>query len=290
MASAIAALVESRKRDLGGFGVRRVLPSFPHKMVGPFIFFDHMGPVRFEPGAGVDVRPHPHIGLATVTYLFAGSLVHRDSLGVVQTIRPGDVNWMTAGRGIVHSERSPPDARAGAHDLHGIQTWLALPRAYEEVEPSFHHHPGATLPFVRREGIALHVIAGHAYDVYSPVRVYGDTLYVAAELKAGATLEMPTEHAERAIYIVDGLAQLEDVALHPGTLAVLAPGEPAKLRALENCRAMLLGGAHADADRHVWWNFVSSSRERIDEAKRAWSGSHFAQVPGETEFIPLPEH
>lgn len=290
MASTIAALVESRPRDLGGFGVRRVLPAFPQKMVGPFIFLDHMGPVRFDPGHGVDVRPHPHIGIATVTYLFSGALVHRDSLGVVQTIRPGDVNWMTAGRGVVHSERSPPDARAVAHDLHGIQSWLALPRAFEELEPSFHHHPGATLPVVRREGAALRVIAGHAYDVYSPVRVFGDTLYVAIELKAGASIPIPAEHAERAIYMVEGIARFDDVALNAGALAVLTPGEQATLRAVEPCRAMLLGGARADAERHIWWNFVSSRRDRIDQAKDDWAQGRFPAVPGETESIPLPDH
>ncbi len=289
MGSAIATLVEARKRDLGGFTVRRVLPAFPHRTVGPFIFFDHMGPVRFEAGNGVDVRPHPHIGLATVTYLFIGSLLHRDSLGVVQTIRPGDVNWMTAGRGVVHSERTPPDARAVPHALHGIQTWIALPQSFEESEPSFHHHPGATLPVVRRDGATLHVIAGHAFDVYSPVRVYGDTLYVAIELKSEASIVLPAEHAERAVYLVDGLAHIDGTALHPGTLAVLAPGETAVLRALEPCRAMLLGGAHVDGERHIWWNFVSSRRERIEQAKQDWAQDRFAKVPGEVERIPLPD-
>ena len=290
MAMAIATLVESRARDLGGLAVRRVLPAFPQRMVGPFIFLDHMGPARFEAGQGVDVRPHPHIGLATVTYLFAGCLLHRDSLGAVQLIRPGDVNWMTAGRGIVHSERSPPDMRVVPHVLHGIQSWIALPRAFEETEPSFDHHPGATLPVVRREGATLRVIAGHAYDVYSPVRVYGDTLYVAIELRAGAQVPIPAEHAERAVYLVEGLARLDGTALNPGSLAVLTPGEAATLEAIEPCRAMLLGGAHADAERHIWWNFVSSRRERIEQAKSDWAAARFGPVPGETESIPLPEH
>ena len=285
----IAALVESRPRDQGGLGVRRVLPSFPHRMVGPFICFDHMGPVRYEAGRGFDARPHPHIGLASLTYLYAGELLHRDSLGGAQTIRAGDVNWMTAGRGIVHSERTPPAVRAAVHELHGIQAWLALPRAYEDVEPSLHHHPGATLPLVRRDGAVLRVLAGRAFEVWSPVRAYGDLLFATIELRPGASIALPAEHAERALYLVDGLAQLEDAALHPGSLALLEPGETVTLRALEPCRALLLGGARVDGERHLWWNFVASTRERIDRAKADWSANRSGEVPGDDDRVPLPE-
>jgi redox-sensitive bicupin YhaK (pirin superfamily) len=258
-------------------------------MVGPFIFFDHMGPAALAPGDGLDVRPHPHIGLATVTYLFDGEILHRDSVGSVQPIRPGDVNWMTAGRGIVHSERTPPGLRAAGTRVHGIQTWVALPRAHEETAPAFAHHPAATLPVVTLPGVAVRVIAGTALGARSPVDVFSPTLYAAAELAPGARLALPPEHEERAVYLVDGAASVAGVALEPGTMAVLAPGADAEVRADAASIVMLLGGAKMDGARFIWWNFVSSSRERIEQAKADWREDRFPPVPGETERIPLPE-
>jgi redox-sensitive bicupin YhaK (pirin superfamily) len=222
MQGPVEHVLRSQNRDIGGFAVRRVLPAWPKQMVGPFIFFDHMGPAALAPGEGLDVRPHPHIGLATVTYLFEGEILHRDSVGSVQAIRPGDVNWMTAGRGIVHSERTPEALRGGAR-VHGIQTWVALPRAHEEAEPAFAHHAAATLPVVELPGATVRVIAGTALGARSPVGVFSETLYAAAELAPGASLVVPTEHDERAVYVVDGSAAVAGVALAPGEMAVLAP-------------------------------------------------------------------
>jgi redox-sensitive bicupin YhaK (pirin superfamily) len=258
-------------------------------MVGPFIFFDHMGPARFAPGTGIDVRPHPHIGLATVTYLFEGAIVHRDSLGVVQRIAPGDVNWMTAGRGIVHSERSSPEDRAAGSLLHGIQTWLALPVQDERTEPAFVHHPGATLPVVSRPGTQLRVVAGHAFGARSPVRTFSDVLYVAAEMVAGGSFEVAPEHEERGVYVVEGEVKLGSASLTAQHMAVLPAGATATIEAGSFARVMLLGGAKMDGDRHIWWNFVASSREAIEEAKTRWREGGFPPVPEETEFIPLPE-
>ena len=276
-------------RDIGGFEVRRLLPAFPHKMVGPFIFFDHMGPARLAQGKGVDVRPHPHIGLATVTYLFEGALMHRDSLGTVQRIEPGDVNWMTAGAGIVHSERTAQEDRAAGPALHGIQTWLALPLAHEQAAPVFSHHPKATLPVIAESGTELRVIAGHAYGMQAPARTYSEVLYVAAEMKAGSKLALPMEHEERGVYAVEGAVQLAGEPLPPLHLAVIPEGRPAVIEAATTARVMLLGGAKMDGDRHIWWNFVASSRELMEDAKVRWREQRFPPVPGETEFIPLPD-
>jgi redox-sensitive bicupin YhaK (pirin superfamily) len=287
----VERVLEPRPRDLGDFAVRRVLPAAGLQTVGPFIFFDHMGPAEFGPEQGVNVRPHPHIGLATVTYLYEGAFMHRDSLGTAQVIRPGDVNWMVAGRGIVHSERTPPEVRdaAGRTRAHGIQTWVALPRAEEEREPSFAHHPAATLPRIQRGGVTLTVIAGTAYGLRSPVEVYSPTLYVDALLEAGAALDLDAEHAERGCYVALGLVELGGERFGPGQFVVLsaAAGAPA-LRALEDSRVMLAGGAPLDGPRHIEWNFVSSSRERIEAAKRDWREERFAAVPGDPERIPLP--
>ncbi|MGE5793641.1 MAG: pirin family protein [Bacteroidota bacterium] len=289
MAAPIEHLLRSHARDIGGFAVRRVLPAVPKQMVGPFIFFDHMGPARLAPGEGLDVRPHPHIGLATVTYLFEGEILHRDSLGSVQPIRPGDVNWMTAGRGIAHSERTPPELRAAGPGVHGIQTWVALPRASEEVEPSFFHHPKASLPVLELQGATLRVIAGRAFGVRSPVAVFSDTLYAAVDLEPGASLALPPEHAERGVYVVEGNVTIGDTAIEAGQLAVLAEGVEAEVRAPFSATLMLLGGARMDGPRFIWWNFVSSARERIERAKADWRADRFGAVPGETERIPLPE-
>ena len=289
MDAVIRRLIDPRPRDLGGFSVRRVLPAPGQHMVGSFIFFDHMGPADFAPGTGIDVRPHPHIGLATVTYLFEGALLHRDSLGMVQEIEPGAVNWMTAGRGIVHSERTGPALRAAGHRIHGIQSWVALPREAEETEPSFRHSPAGELPDFTVEDAALRIVAGNAFGRTSPVEVLAPTLYVDARLPAGGALTLPDEHEERAVYVAEGRARLGDATLEAGQMAVLEPGAAPRLAALADLRVMLLGGAAADGPRHIWWNLVSSSPERIERAKRDWAEGRFPQVPGETGFIPLPE-
>jgi redox-sensitive bicupin YhaK (pirin superfamily) len=287
-AMAILQLVDARQRDLGGFVVRRVLPAEGRQMVGPFIFFDHLGPTQFESGQGIDVRPHPHIALATVTYLFSGSLEHRDSLGNVREIRPGDVNWMTAGRGIAHSERTPRLARATGEKIHGIQSWVALPDGREDDEPSFTHYPASVIPQRLLNGVTLSVVAGEALGLRSPVVTAWPTLYVHARFTPGAVLEMPFEHEERAVYVVQGELAVDEGVIVEGQLAVLAPGAKIHLRANGEARAMLLGGNRFPTPRYIWWNFVASSHERIEHAKQRWANREFPPVPGETEFIPLP--
>jgi redox-sensitive bicupin YhaK (pirin superfamily) len=286
----ILQVIDSRQRDLGGFVVRRVLPAGVPPMVGPFIFFDHMGPTRFAPGYGIDVRPHPHIALATVTYLFSGSLEHRDSLGTVQEILPGDVNWMSAGRGIAHSERTPQAARASGSHVHGIQSWVALPDGHEDGEPAFVHYAAATLPTRVGDGVDLAIIAGEAFGLRSPVVTLWPTLYVHAQMARGATLEVPADHGERAVYVVHGELAIGETPVTEGQLAVLGPGTTVTLRALGPARVMLLGGEHFPAPRFIWWNFVASSQERIERAKERWERREFPGVPGETEFIPLPHY
>ncbi|QSN60758.1 pirin family protein [Caballeronia sp. M1242] len=288
MSSTIRAQLKPHQHDVGGLMVRRVLPALAARTVGPFIFFDHIGPATLVPGKGLDVRPHPHIGLATVTYLFDGAIMHRDSVGSVQKIVPGDVNWMTAGRGIVHSERTPDGERAAGQTMHGIQTWVALPMASEEVEPSFEHHAAATLPQIERAGVTLRVIAGTAFGATAPTRTFSPTLYVAAHFAAGSELPLDTEHEERGVYLVDGDLTIDGESLPPQQMAVLATGVPAKLASANGAVVMLLGGARLDGARFIEWNFVSSSRDKIEAAKRAWSEQRMGQVPGETEFIPLP--
>jgi redox-sensitive bicupin YhaK (pirin superfamily) len=283
-------VIEARQRDVGGFFVRRALPTLHRKLVGPFIFYDHLCRVDFAPGQGLDVRPHPHIALATVTYLFEGSFLHRDSLGYVQPIRPGDVNWMIAGRGIAHSERTTPEQRATGGPLHGIQCWVALPREHEEVAPSFHHHPADTIPRVRLPGALLSVVAGTAYGAQSPVEVLSPTLYVAAELSPGASFELDAEHEERAVYVAAGTIELGGREYAEGTLVILRAGDRGPLSSAGGARAMLLGGARLEGERHIDWNFVSSSLERIERAKDDWRHGRFGKVTGdEQDFIPLPE-
>lgn len=292
MSNPVERVIEPRPRDLGDFAVRRVLPAVGLQSVGPFVFFDHMGPADFGPGQGVNVRPHPHIGLATVTYLFEGAFMHRDGLGTAQLIRPGDVNWMVAGRGIVHSERTPPEVRDanGFTRAHGIQTWIALPHAEEEREPSFAHHGAASLPRIERPGVTLTVIAGTAYGEHSPVSVFSPTLYVDAQLAAGAVLEVPDEHEQRACYVAQGRIEIAGQAYGAGQFIVLASGAGlVSMRALETSRVMLAGGSPLDGPRHIYWNFVSSTRERIEAAKRDWREHRFAPVPGDAERIPLPD-
>lgn len=287
--ASISEIIKPRPKDLGGFMVRRLLPAFPRQAVGPFVFLDHMGPHRFAPGTGMDVRPHPHIGLATVTYLYEGAIRHRDSLGSLQDIRPGDVNWMTAGSGIVHSERTPEREREGGGALHGLQMWIALPAAAEESPPSFQHHPAESLPTGEQGGVRFRVVAGHAFGQQSPVVCFSDTLYCALDFSPGGELLLPDEHEERALYLVDGELSIDGITLAPEHLAVLTPGAMPKVHSAGGARAMWLGGAKLDGHRYLWWNFVSSSKERIEQAKADWRAQRFAPVPGETEFIPLPE-
>jgi redox-sensitive bicupin YhaK (pirin superfamily) len=285
----IELIVEPRPRDIGGFEVRRVLPVAQRRSVGSFVFFDQMGPATFAAEHGVDVRPHPHIGLATVTYLFQGEIMHRDTLGSVQVIRPGDVNWMTAGSGIAHSERTPPETRKTGGPLFGIQSWVALPKAQEEAEPGFFHHPVATLPVIEGEGKTVRIIAGTAFGKRAPVATFSETLYCDVVLKAGAKIEVPIDHEERAIQPVVGRLSIAGRTIEPGSMLVLRAGMPVTIEALEDARLMLLGGEPLDGPRHIWWNFVSSSQDRIEQAKADWKAGRFGQVPRETEFIPLPE-
>jgi redox-sensitive bicupin YhaK (pirin superfamily) len=290
MAANISILLKPHTKDLGDFEVRRLLPGFPDKMVGPFIFFDHMGPADFAPGQGIDVRPHPHIGLATVTYLFEGNILHRDSLGSVQSIAPGDVNWMTAGRGIVHSERTSPEDRRVARRLHGIQTWVALPTAHELVAPAFVHLPKQSLPLINRPGVQMRLIAGTAYGQRAPTPTFSEMFYLAVEMAAGAAFEFPAEHAQRAAYIVDGDVSIAGETVAPYHMAILDAGRTVQIRAATAARVMLLGGAAMDGDRIIWWNLVASSQDLIEAAKERWRAQKFPPVPDETEFIPLPEH
>jgi redox-sensitive bicupin YhaK (pirin superfamily) len=287
---AITTVIDARPRDLGGIAVRRVLPVAARRMVGPFTFFDEMIGRAFAAGEGLDVRPHPHIGLATVTYLFEGEIVHRDSLGTRQTIRPGDINWMTAGRGIVHSERTAAEQRTEGARLHGIQLWVALPLAHEEAEPSFRHHPSTSLPERAESGVRLKVLAGTAFGMTAPVETLSPLFYVEARMPAGSTLALPTEHEERAIYVVEGAVGCGPQRTEAGRMLVFVPGAGAILHADTSARIVLLGGAPLDGQRHIYWNFVSSSRERIDQAKRDWKEGRFPKVPGdESEFVPLPD-
>ncbi|MBN9541592.1 MAG: pirin family protein [Reyranella sp.] len=291
MADPIELLIQGRAHDLGGgFAVRRVLPSVKRRMVGPFIFLDHFGPMDVPPGGGMEVRPHPHIGLATVTYLFEGGIFHRDSLGYAQAIRPGDVNWMTAGSGIVHSERTEPEMRATGFRMHGVQTWVALPKSHEETAPSFEHVEAARLPAWQEGGTALRLIVGTYGGRTAPTTHFSPIFYVGVEAPAGAKLAIPPEHQERAIYIADGAFTIGDRQLVVGDLAVLAPGQAAEaIAGADGAKAMLLGGATMDGPRHIWWNFVSSSKERIEKAKADWRDQRLGKVPGDDEFIPLPD-
>jgi redox-sensitive bicupin YhaK (pirin superfamily) len=283
-------IMKGHAKDLGGgLIVSRVLPGHPHQTVGPFIFFDQMGPMTAAPEQNVDVRPHPHIGLATVTWLFEGEMIHRDSLGVVQPIAPGDVNWMTAGRGIVHSERGDPALRKSARRMYGIQSWVALPKAHEDAEPAFSHHPAASLPKIRMPGVDMRLIAGDAYGASSPVPTFSRMFYLAAELETGAVLTLPAEHEERGVYLVQGDALVNGVLLPERCLVFVSSNESLEIKARAPSRIMLLGGEKMDGPRHIWWNFVASSKQRIEDAKQRWREQRFAAVPGETEFIPLPE-
>jgi len=278
-------------RDLGdGFTVRRALPSAHRRMVGPFIFFDQMGPAAFGPGEGLDVRPHPHIGLATVTYLLDGEMLHRDSLGSVQTIRPGEVNWMTAGSGIVHSERTGPEVRANGGSLFGLQTWIALPTTHEETDPTFTHHKAGEIPSTEADGTALTLVIGELDGLVSPVKTFADMVYADIRLVDGARYQLRAGHVERAIYVVSGEVEVigQTGGFATGELVVLKPGAEIILRSKGDSRLMLVGGEPLPEKRNIYWNFVSSSLDRIEQAKRDWREQRFARVPDETEFIPLP--
>jgi hypothetical protein len=287
---AIEQVIVPRSVDLGGFQVHRALPSARSRMVGPFIFFDHFGPAVFRAGDGVDVRPHPHIGLATVTYLFDGEIVHRDSLGTAMPIRPGAVNWMTAGRGIVHSERTGPDRRAGDEPLHGLQLWVALPVKDEEIAPVFAHTPAHDIPELRENGMTLRVVAGALHGLRSPVVTSWDTVFADAHLKSGTTLPIDALHEERAVFVIAGEIEIAGDRHGAERLLVLRPGDSVAVRAASDAHIIVVGGAAMDGPRHIWWNFVSSRKERIEAAKADWKAGRFDLVPGDSaEFIPLPD-
>ncbi len=287
---AIEQVIVPRARDLGGFSVRRALPAAGRQMVGPFIFFDQMGPAEFLLGHGIDVRPHPHIGLATVTYLFDGEIMHRDSLGTAQPIRPGELNLMTAGSGIVHSERTPGSEREKPSRLFGLQLWAALPKSHEEGTPQFVHHARSDLPRIEGEGKRVSVIMGSLYGRRSPVSFPHESFYAEAVLAPGAVLPLDADYDERAIYVVSGEIDIAGDTFGEGRLLIFKPGDRISVLALSNARLALIGGEPMDGPRHIWWNFVSSSADRIRAAKEDWKQRRFAVVPGdESEFIPLPE-
>ena len=284
---AVDMVIDPVTKDLGGFRVRRALPSPKRQLIGPFIFLDHAGPAYFEAGHGIDVRPHPHIGLATVTYLVEGSVRHRDSVGSDQEIVPGDVNWMTAGRGIAHSERSGPD-RSAAQVLTALQSWVALPRAHEEAPPGFFHHAGASLPVLRDGGVTVRLIAGFAYGETSPVATLSAMVYADVTMDSGSSLPLPSEHAERGVYLLQGSVSVGGESYGPNRLLIFRPGDAVTLRAEAPTRLAILGGEPMDGPRHLWWNFVHSSKDRIEAAKADWRAGRFDRVPGDAEFIPLP--
>ncbi len=283
----IELIITPGERDLGEFTVRRVLPAKARRMVGPFVFFDHMGPAEFPPGKGIAVRPHPHIGLATITYLFEGVIMHRDNLGFVQPIQAGAVNLMTAGRGIAHSERAGDDLDETSR-LHGIQSWMALPDDEEEREPAFVHYPAAELPELDIDGCTVRIIMGECFGERSPVTTYSDTLYMECVIPAGCKITIPGDSPELAAYIVSGEVSISGDEFADGVMLVAKQGRPLEVGAVEDSRVMIVGGAPL-GERHVWWNFVSSSRERIEQAKDDWRDGRFAPVPGDDEFIPLPD-
>jgi redox-sensitive bicupin YhaK (pirin superfamily) len=290
----IEELLRPRARDLGGgFMVRRLLPAFPKQAVGPFVFFDHFGPVVTHPGDDHDVRPHPHIGLATVTYLFEGAILHRDSLGTVQRIEPGAINWMTAGSGIVHSERTPPDLRDTIYTAHGLQLWAALPKGAEENGPEFNHTPASAIPTWTQAGLEGRVLIGEAFGRRSPVKTFAGTLYLDIAAAPDAALELPAQYGgveyERAVYSADQPLRVDGTEVPAFTMAVLAPGAPATIVAPLGARYVVAGGEALDGPRFIWWNFVSSSKERIERAKDDWTQQRIGRIPGETEWIPLPE-
>jgi hypothetical protein len=286
----IEQVIVPRARDLGGFSVRRALPAAGRQMVGPFIFFDQMGPAEFLVGTGIDVRPHPHIGLATVTYLFDGEIMHRDSLGTAMAIKPGELNLMSAGSGIVHSERTSPQERAKGPSLYGIQAWAALPKSHEEAAPLFAHYDATQLPRITGDGKTVRVVMGSMYGQSSPAAFPHPSFYAEAVLAPGAVLPLDADYDERAIYVVSGEIDIAGDSFAAGRLLVFKPGDRISVLATAQSRLILLGGEPMDGPRHIWWNFVSSSKDRINAAKSDWKAKRFASVPGDSEeFIPLPD-
>lgn len=295
--TSIECRIEGRRRDIGGFEVARVLPFSKRRTVGPFIFFDQMGPAELPPGQGIDVRPHPHIGLATVTYLFDGAMHHRDSLGVSQVIRPGDINWMTAGRGVVHSERTPDPERETGHRLYGVQVWVALPERLEDADPAFHHHDAGALPEISRGGATFRLILGDAWGETSPVEVFSPIFYLHGAIPAGSTTTLDITHDERALYLVEGDVSIDGESISPGEMAVLAPGSAPQISAATDSIVMLCGGQSLGT-RKIDWNFVASDASKIQAARADWTraaeqgfpaGGRFTLPEGETEHIPLPD-
>jgi redox-sensitive bicupin YhaK (pirin superfamily) len=284
----IEAIIKPALKDLGGFSVRRYLPHGSHRKVGPFVFFDHMGPALFKPGDGIDVRPHPHIGLATITYLFEGEIIHRDNLGHVQPIIPGAVNWMTAGRGIAHSERTGEQTRQQGHTLHGLQVWVALPEEFEEVQADFLHYDQQELPVIEVKGAVIRIIIGSAFALNSPVKTHSPLFYLDIKIASQATLVIPEDYPERAIHVVDGAVTVNGYTVAAFEMAVCEKSKKIEITAGKDSRLVIFGG-NTITDRFLWWNFVSSSRQRIEKAKQDWRNGSFDQIPGETEFIPLPD-
>jgi redox-sensitive bicupin YhaK (pirin superfamily) len=285
----ITALLTGHEKDLGGgFTVRRVLPSATKQAIGPFLFFDHFGPLEAQPDANHDVRPHPHIGLATVTYLFEGAINHRDSLGSVQRIEPGAINWMTAGSGIVHSERTPPDLTRTTHRSHGLQLWAGLPKAFEETAPSFTHTPADAIPELKVGDADVRVLIGSAFGVTSPVTTFSETLYLDVVIRAGQGITFDALPFEAAIYPVEGELVIAETVLPMHTMALLDTKTAIHVTAIADAHFVLIGGEPLDGHRFMWWNFVSSSKERITQAANDWESMRFPKVPGETEWIPLP--
>ena len=282
-------LIRPATKDLGDFEVRRLLPSTARRSVGPFVFWDHFGPVTLPAGNNMDVRPHPHIGLATVTWLFEGEIMHRDSLGCIQNIKPGAVNWMTAGRGIVHSERTPDERRNQPNPLHGLQIWLGLPDEHEDAEPEFHHYPAESLPTVSLDGINFDLIAGSALGAESPVRVFSPLCYLAAKLSPGQHMDWPRQYAEQAVYVVEGSVDIDGSEVSAYNMAVLPDAESVRIGSMNGARIAILAGEPI-GERFLWWNFIASSRERLQEAAKIWADGGFERVPGDDEFIPLPEN
>ena len=287
--SAIKRILKPKEKDLGGFSVRRLLPAAELRSVGPFLFFDHLGPAVFSPGKGIDVRPHPHIGLATITYVFEGEIMHRDSLGMVQPIRPNEINWMTAGKGIVHSERTPPSLRQAGHTLHALQLWVALPEKDEQTDPGFTHYDSDALPLVEDGNNTIRVMIGEAYGVRSAVRTFSSMLYVEVKLKAGQRIALPEHIDERAVYVISGrlIAKETEIAMHSMAIFDKSPG--IEVVAHEDSTLVIIGGDSL-GKRLMWWNLVSTREDLLENAKKAWREGAFPKVPGETEYIPLPDN
>jgi redox-sensitive bicupin YhaK (pirin superfamily) len=288
--SLIELTIPPREADIGGMNVRRLLPWSRRRMLGPFIFLDHMGPAEFSIGDGVDVKPHPHIGLATVTYLFSGEIVHRDTLGSHQAITPGAVNWMTAGNGISHSERTDANERSHTNLVHGLQSWVALPREFEEKQPQFFHHGSSAIPHLDLKGVKLRVIAGEAYGMTSPTQILSPLFYVDVQMDAGSSLELPEQYLERGAYVIDGTVRVGADVIEPRTLPVFLPHGHVKIEADTKAHLVLLGGEPLPEKRFIWWNFVSTSQERIEQAKEDWANGRFGVIPGdEKDYVPLPK-